>query len=134
MYKRQVLAAEPGDEDALRRLVSLYTAEGRNQEAFDLMSAARATQPLNFENDLALARIYDERGDGDNAAACLTDAERGGPATAQLHLYLARHLGRKGRPRDALVELARARRAAILAGDTELVPQITATMTAVGKE
>jgi uncharacterized protein (TIGR02996 family) len=123
-----VLSAEPTDADALRRLVSLYGAEGRKDQAFALMSAARSTQPLNFENDLALARIYDERGDEDEAAACLGDAARGGPATAQLHLYLARHLRRRGRPGEAILELARARRLAVLAGDADLVRQIDSAM------
>jgi len=126
-----VLKAEPGDADALRRLVSLYGAEGRQKEAFELMSAARSTQPLNFENDLALARIYDERGDEDGAAACLADAARGGPATPQLHVYLARHDSKRGRPADAILELARARRLAVLAGDAGLARQIDATMEAV---
>jgi tetratricopeptide (TPR) repeat protein len=128
---RAVLEREPGDADALRRLVSLDDAAGREAEAFELMAAARVSQPLNFENDLALARIYDGRGDEDNAAACLTDAARGGPATAQLHLYLARHLRKEGRRDDALVELARARRIAVLADDPEMARQITATMAAV---
>jgi tetratricopeptide (TPR) repeat protein len=123
---RSVLAREPGDSDALRRLVSLYTAEGNSREAFELMSSARAAQPLNFENDLALARIYDESGDEDNVAACLSDAARGGPATAQLHLYLARHLSKKGQMKEARLQLARARRLAVLAGDSELIRQIKA--------
>lgn len=129
---RAVLDADPRNADALRRLESLYGAKGRKEDAVALMSKARETQPLNFENDLALARFYDERGDEDDAAACLTDAARGGPATAQVHLYLAKHLNKKGRAKDALLELARARRLAVLAGDTELERQITAAMTAAG--
>jgi tetratricopeptide (TPR) repeat protein/lysophospholipase L1-like esterase len=129
-----VLKREPGDADALRRLVSLDDAAGLKAEAFELMAAARATQPLNFENDLALARIYDERGDEDKAAACLADAARGGPATAQLHLYLARHFRKEGQKDDALVELARARRVSVLADDPEMARQITATIAAVSRD
>ncbi len=127
-----VLEAEPQNADALRRLASLYGAEGRKDDLFALMSKARVVQPLNFENDLALAKVYDERGDEDNAAACLADAARAGPATAQVHLYLARHLKKEGWTADAVLELARAKRLAILAGDTELESQITAAMAAAG--
>jgi tetratricopeptide (TPR) repeat protein len=129
---RAVLEADPQSADALRRLASLYRAEGRKDDAFALMSKARMTQPLNFENDLALARVYDERGDEDHAAECLADAARGGPATAQVHLYLARHLKKEGKAADALLELARAKRLAIIAGDTELEGQITAAIIAAG--
>jgi thioredoxin-like negative regulator of GroEL len=125
---RTVLKADPENADALRRLVSLYGAEGRKDDLFALMAEARLAQPLNFENDLALAKIYDERGDEEHAAECLADAARAGPATAQAHLYLARHLKKEGRPADALLELARARRLAVLAGDSELESQVTAAM------
>jgi tetratricopeptide (TPR) repeat protein len=125
---RAVLDQEPGSADALRRLVSLYTADGKAAEAEALMEGARATQPLNFENDLALARIYDTRGDTAKAAECLADAARGGPATAQVHVYLARNLSRLGRPQDALLELARARRCALLVEDQGLVDQVDETI------
>ncbi len=125
---RAVLDQEPGSGDALRRLVSLYTAEGKAAEAEALMAAARASQPLNFENNLALARIYDRRGETARAAECLADAARGGPATAQVHVYLARNLSRLGRPQDALLELARARRCALLVGDQGLVAQVDETI------
>ena len=82
---KAVLEQDPGDSDALlRRLVSLFTAEGRKEEAFALMSAARRTQPLNFENNLALARIYEERSDVDRVVECLQAAALSGPATAQV--------------------------------------------------
>jgi predicted Zn-dependent protease len=129
-----VLATDGADPDALRRLVSLYTQEGRKQQAFDLMVAARAAQPLNFENNLGLARIYDERGDGNDAADCLLAATRSGPATAEVHIYLARRLSKLGRPQDALVELARARRVAILSGDPEKARHIEETMALVGRD
>lgn len=125
---QSVLDRDPGDSDALRRLVSLFTAEGRKEEAFGLMSAARKTQPFNFENDLALARIYKGRSDVEHVVDCLQAATLSGPATAQVHLYLATHFNRLNRPVDALVELARARRIAILMGDQDLVLEISAAM------
>jgi len=129
---RSVLAREPGNPDALRRLVSLFSGEGRKEEAFSLMSEARRTQPLNFENNLALARIYEERGDAERVADCLQSAAMSGPATAQAHIYLARHLSKLGRSVEALVELARARRVAMLMGDPDLAAQISATIRSTG--
>jgi tetratricopeptide (TPR) repeat protein len=125
---QSVLARDPGDSDALRRLVSLYSAEKRTGEAFDLMSEARKTQPMNFENDLALARIYEERGDNDQVADCLEAAALSGPATAQVHLYLARRLSKLNRPVDALVELSRGRRVAVLTGNQQLAEEISTAM------
>jgi tetratricopeptide (TPR) repeat protein len=125
---RAVLDREPENSDALGRLVSLYNAEGKKEDAFALMSEARRTQPLNYENNLGLARIYEERGDLGSAAECLQSAARSGPATAQAHLFIARHLGNGNRPSDALVELARARRVAVLMGDDALALRISAQM------
>jgi tetratricopeptide (TPR) repeat protein len=121
---QSVLAREPDNSDALRRLVSLSTADGDREKAFTLMSQARKTQTMNFENNLALARIYEERGDADRAADCLHAAAQSGPATAQAHLYLASRLGRMGRPGDALLELFRARRVALLMEDGKLASEI----------
>jgi tetratricopeptide (TPR) repeat protein len=129
-----VLGADKADPDALRRLVSLYTAEGRKQEVFNLMVAARAAQPLNFDNNLGLARIYDERGDEDGAFDCLLAAARSGPATPEAHIFLARHLSKLGRPQDARLELARAQRVAILSGDPEKARRIEETMASVGRD
>lgn len=125
---RAVLARDPGNSDALRRLVSLFSGEGRKEEALALMSEARSTQPFNYENDIALARIYRERGDDEKVADCLGAAARCGPADAQIHLYLASRLRRLNRPADALVELARARRVAALAGDEQLYQRISAEL------
>jgi hypothetical protein len=89
------------------------------------MAAARTTQPLNFENNLALARLYEARGEIDQVADCLQAAAVSGPATAQAHLYLARYWKDRHRPADALLELARARRIAVLTGDQKLAGEIT---------
>ncbi|MGA2016157.1 MAG: tetratricopeptide repeat protein [Opitutaceae bacterium] len=125
---RGVLARDPGNPDALRRLVSLFGGEGRKDEAFALMTQARSAQPLNYENLIALARTYRERGDDERVADCLQAAARCGPADAQIHLYLASRLGRLNRPSEALVELARARRIAALAGDAQLAQRISEEM------
>jgi tetratricopeptide (TPR) repeat protein len=125
---RTVLARDPENADALRRLVSLYSGESRTEEAFALMSEARRTQPLNFENNVALARIYKERGDDENVAACLRAATLCGPADAEIHLFLASHLRKSNRLTDALVELTRAERVATLTGDLELAKKIAAEM------
>ncbi len=127
-----VLAQDPENPDALGRLVSLYTAESRTKEAFALMSEARRTQPFNFENNVALARVYRERGDDDNVADCLLAAARSGPVGAEVHLFLANHLRKLDRPADALVELARAERVANISGNTELAQKISAERRTVG--
>jgi|CZKI01.1.fsa_nt_gi tetratricopeptide (TPR) repeat protein len=129
---RTVLARDPENADALRRLVSLFKGEGRTEEAFALMSEARRTQPLNFENNVDLAKIYMERSDEENVAACLRAATLCGPADAQIHLYLASHLMKSNRPTDALVELTRAERVAMLTGDPKLAQRISAEMRSVG--
>jgi tetratricopeptide (TPR) repeat protein len=121
-----VLARDPGNADALGRLASLYTGEGRTQEAFDLMARARKTQPFNFENNLALARIYQERGNEDNVADCLTAATQSGPADVSAYLFLAHHFKKLNRQDDALLELARANRVATLNGNLELAKRISA--------
>jgi tetratricopeptide (TPR) repeat protein len=123
---RVALARDPQNQDALRRLVSLYTGEGQKEQAVALMSEATRTQPLNFENNMALARIYGERNDDNSVADCLTEAALSGPAGPEVHLYLASHLRKLNRPKDALVELARAERVAILMGNTELAQRISA--------
>ena len=125
---RAVLARDPGNSDALRRLVSLYTGEGRAEDTFALMKEARLTQPQNFENNMALASVYRERGDDENVADCLTAATLSGPADAPVYLYLAHHLRKMNRRRDALLELARAQRVASLMGNTELAKWISAEM------
>lgn len=127
---REVLEADPADPDALERLVSLYEGRGQNDKAFALMQQARQAQPMNYANDLALAKIYDARGDEDRAVECLRAAARSGPATAQAHIFIARHFGRQGRHADELVELYRARRAAELMGDLELADRVSETIRA----
>jgi tetratricopeptide (TPR) repeat protein len=125
-----VLAADPENADALRRLVSLYTAAGNQEEAIALMKAARHTQPLNYENNIALARIYNDRGDDADVADCLEAATLSGPADAPIHLYLSSHFKKLHRPLDALVELARAQRVASEMGNTELAKRISESIRA----
>jgi len=129
---RTVLTQDPGNSDALRRLVSLYTGEGRTEQAYALMSEARRTQPLNFENNVALARIFNERGDDQNAADCLRAATLCGPADAEIHLFLASHMRKLNRPTDALLELTRAERVATLTGNSELARRISEEMRSQG--
>lgn len=127
-----VLKRDPGNADALGRLVSLYTGEGHVNEAFALMSEARLTQPFNFENNIALARVYRDRGDDANVADCLLAAARSGPVDAGVHLFLANHWKKANRSADALIELARAERTATLMGDTELARRISAERLSAG--
>jgi tetratricopeptide (TPR) repeat protein len=125
-----VLDTDPENPDALRRLVSLYDGEGRAEDAFDLMKAARRTQPMNYENDIALARIYNDRGDEDNVADCLQAAALSGPADAPIHLYLSSRYKKLNRSLEALVELVRARRVAAEMGDEVLARRITESIQA----
>jgi tetratricopeptide (TPR) repeat protein len=127
---RAVLAGDPGDPDPLGRLVSLYNGEGQAQKAFLLMQEARVTQPLNYENNLELAKLYEAKGDEERAVECLRAAALSGPATPQAHIFIARHLAKAGQHREELVELHRARRAALLLGDQDLALKISETMQA----
>jgi tetratricopeptide (TPR) repeat protein len=125
---KDVLAREPENTDALRRLVSLFEGEGRADEVFAQRMAARSTQPMNFENNLALARMFESRGDEAAASDCLSAAAASGPATAQAHLFIAHHLSTLGRHADERVELARARRLALIFGDGPLARSISEMM------
>jgi predicted Zn-dependent protease len=129
-----VLSMEPANPDALGRLVSLYEADGLKEKAFALMREARATQPMNCDNNLELAKIYDARGEEEQAVECLRAAAQSGPATAQAHIFIARHLGKAKQHLEEMVELARARRIAILTGDGDLALKVSETIREVGRD
>jgi len=119
-----VLRAHPDSAEALQRLVALDRATGQADAALALMAQALDTQPANFSNALALATLYDQRHDPAGVARSLQVAVRAGPAPASVHLYLARLAAQRGRSDEARVELARAQRAADLAGQSELAARI----------
>jgi tetratricopeptide (TPR) repeat protein len=125
-----VLGRDAENQDALRRLVSFYQTQKRSEDAFALMKTARRTQPLNYENNIELARIYNDRTDDDNVTDCLEAAAQCGPADAPIHLYLANRYKKAGRPLDSLVELCRARRVASDMGDKGLAERIAASIRA----
>ena len=111
---RSVLDRDPSSAEALGRLVSLATAEGRNDDAWALRVRAERDQPLNFENNMALARGYKSRGDRGGEAASLERAARCGPAEPEVHVFLARESLAAGALQQALLEFSRARRAALI--------------------
>ena len=119
-----VLAAHPESAEALQRLVSLFRAEGRAAEADRLMTVALETQPLNFANELALAKVDEDRQDDDGVARCLELAARAGPAGPNVHLYLANRLRRLHHDDEARLEFARAWRTAMLSGRPQLAAKI----------
>jgi tetratricopeptide (TPR) repeat protein len=121
---RAVLASNPASAEALQRLVSLFRAEGRAAEADRLMTAALDTQPLNFSNEMALAKIDEARHDDDGVVRCLELATRAGPAGPKVHLYLASRLRREHRDDEARLEFARAWRTAVLSGQPDLAARI----------
>ena len=121
---KEVLAANPASAEAQQRLVSLFRAEGRTDEAHQLMTAALETQPLNFGNEMALAKVDEERRDDDGVARCLELATRAGPAGPNVHLYLANRLRRLHHDDEARLEFARAWRTAMLSGQPELAATI----------
>jgi tetratricopeptide (TPR) repeat protein len=125
---RAVLAIDPADPDPLGRLVSLYNAQGHSDRAFLLMQEARSTQPLNYENNLGLAKLYEAQGDEERAVDCLRAAERSGPAAPEAHIFIARHLAKMKQHREELVELHRARRVALLLGEEDLAHRISETI------
>jgi tetratricopeptide (TPR) repeat protein/lysophospholipase L1-like esterase len=123
-----VLETDPENPDALRRLVSYYETQNRRDDALELMKTARKTQPMNYENDIALARIYNDKADDNNVTDCLEAAALSGPAEAPIHLYLSSRYKKEGKPLDALVELCRAQRVASAMGDEGLAKRIAAAL------
>jgi tetratricopeptide (TPR) repeat protein len=125
---RTVLARDPGSAEALGRLVSLFAAENRKDDAFKLMTEARRTQPGNFANDMALARAYQERHLDSDVAECLDLAAQSGPVEPEVHVFLGRRLKAMNQTRDAMVEFARARRGALIEGNQEMADALAAVI------
>ncbi len=123
-----VLARSPDSEDALVRLVSLFENEGRKDEAFALMAKFQGSQPLNFDNNMALAREYKQRHDDARMAESLRLATLCGPAEPEVHVFLARRLLALERGDEAQVEFAIARRTAQIEGRLEMASAVSRMM------
>jgi Flp pilus assembly protein TadD len=114
---RGILAADPGNQGALEELVGLLGGLGQSAAAEKESLSAADSQPRNQANDLRSAIIHDRRGDDEQAVRCLLAAERSGPVTSGVELWLARKLLGLGRPDEALTHLAEARRISVYEGD-----------------
>ena len=123
-----MLARSPDSEDALVRLVSLFENEGRKDEAFALMAKFQGSQPLNFDNNMALAREYKQRHDDARMAESLRLATLCGPAEPEVHVFLARRLLALERGDEAQVEFAIARRTAQIEGRLEMASAVSRMM------
>lgn len=102
-YKR-VLDAKPNDAQALRGLITVYTRQGRAEEALALAQkltpeqAAQigGLQNVRVEQTRALARQQNERGDTASAQRTLEDAMLANPDSPWLRLDLANIYRRQG--------------------------------------
>lgn len=121
---REILAANPGDQDALEALVLLLKERGAAAEWERISLAAADRQPRNQANHLRAALIQEVRGDEAKAAEALAAAGACGPVTAAVELRLAQKLYRLGRPAEALRHLGWARRLAVIEGEREAIESI----------
>jgi tetratricopeptide (TPR) repeat protein len=121
---RAILAADPGNPGALEELVNMLGALGRTAEAEKATLGALERQPRNLANNLRAAIICDTRGDDAQAVRSLLAAERSGPVTSGVELWLARKLFGLRRPDEALTRLAEARRISSYEGDPAVTRSI----------
>ncbi len=122
---RALLADRPGDDRACEALVGLLTGSGRDAEVAETTLAAAEHQPGNQANNLRAALLSEQRGDEAAEIRYLLAAERSGPVNSALELRLARKLAMHGRPREALLHLAEARRISLHEGDPAMTESIT---------
>ena len=76
-------------------------------------------------NNLRAAIINDSHGDDAQSVRCLLAAERSGPVTSGVELWLARKLFTLGRPDEGLTHLAEARRISLVEGDPAVTESIS---------
>ena len=122
---RAILAADPGNQGALEELLGLLNASGQAAAAEKESLAATDLQPRNVANNLRAAIINDSHGDDAQSVRCLLAAERSGPVTSGVELWLARKLFTLGRPDEGLTHLAEARRISLVEGDPAVTESIS---------
>ncbi|HSH40503.1 MAG TPA: tetratricopeptide repeat protein [Arenicellales bacterium] len=105
---RSVLAAEPGNPDALYLLGLVAYRRGSIAEALDLASRAIGADPGHALAHASLAQMLQDRGDDERAAAHYQRAAVLRPDNADFHNGLGLSLARLGRLQPAIAALRRA--------------------------
>lgn len=73
-YLQQVVAADPGNAEPYRALVTTYIALGRTSAALEALTSTSEVRPRDLANYLAMGDIYDGLGMAEEAVA---EYERG---------------------------------------------------------
>ncbi len=121
---RSALAVDPGNRGAFEALASLLHDQGRESEVEKEGYAAAERQPGNMANNLRLAVVSSSKGDPGQAIRFLLLAERCGPVSADMEMYLAMNLLKQKRLDEALVHVGEARRISRYEGNPQLTEKI----------
>jgi len=121
---REALAISPANKGAMEALVGLLHDEGRDADAESQGFAAAEQQLGNQSNDLRLAILCNTKGDADRSIRFLIAAERSGPVSADMEMFLAMDLLKAGRLDEALARLGEARRISAFEGNPALTEKI----------
>ncbi|MFI5336181.1 MAG: tetratricopeptide repeat protein [Opitutales bacterium] len=130
---RDVLAADPRNQEALETLVAWLVKLGQPAAANQLSLALAEQQPGNQANDRRTALLAEARGDIPGTIRYLLAAERCGPVTSAFEMHLARKFFEQGRMDEAMDHLGEARQIAPYEGDpagAEAIARIIAKLRA----
>ena len=103
----QAITAFPGfvgDGNAYELLATLYTEEGKRDEARELLSELSARLETDIEGRMQLAGYFQEHDDFEKASSLLKEAIEVDPFIRSLHVELGRSLHALGRLSEALTE------------------------------
>jgi tetratricopeptide (TPR) repeat protein len=121
---RLILQDDPGDEAALEALVNLLQQERKLDAAAEVSIEMQSAQAKNYKNNTRLAEIFMAKNDREKTLEFMQAMAASGPASAALHLELARRLHDLNRDHEALIHAAAARKIAEAEGDLEGQPAI----------
>jgi tetratricopeptide (TPR) repeat protein len=121
---RLILQDDPGNEAALEALVDLLQQERNPEAAAEISIEMQSSQAKNYKNNTRLAEIFMAKNDREKTLEFMQAMAASGPASAALHLELARRLHDLNRDREALIHAAAARKIAEAEGDREKLPAI----------
>jgi Flp pilus assembly protein TadD len=102
---RKAVAAEPGKPDSYVALSTLMTADGRPQEAYDLLQGVALLLPPDGNFQFALGVAATNLGKDDEAMAAFEQAASFEPPNIEAHYYLATLAVGKGDSAGAIEHL-----------------------------
>jgi hypothetical protein len=100
---RQALALRLRDSDAERLLAAALTAQGRRQEAIELLQRSTRAHPTDTTALLELSKLCEAEHQFDSAEAALRQATRAEPTSMPIARCMGDMLKRRGRLVEALV-------------------------------